>query len=416
MVYSYKCVVSCPIDTYSGYGARSRDFVKALLKTYPQWDIKVLPQRWGNTREGFLEDHGLTFLQELLLPQLTYRPEIWIQITVPNEFQAVGTFNIGVTAGIETDRVAQSWLEGCNRMTTVLTSSYHSKSVFENTEYNVNGRVVKLTTPVEVLFEGYDETVYRILKPEENSLDLDTIRENFVFLVVGHWLQGDVGHDRKNIGFTIKTFLETFKNKPNPPALLLKVQSANASISDRDHIVSKVDAIKKTVRGKLPNIYLLHGEMSDEEINQLYNHSKIKALISLTKGEGFGRPLLEFSVIDKPIIASNWSGHLDFLNGNYTRLITGTLETVHASVQSSDTLIQGSRWFSVDSAAVGQAYLDIYKNYKKFLKLAERRGDMNRQVFTLDKMSEKLQALLTATTPPIPVHVPIEIPELEKIK
>jgi len=416
MIYSYKCVVSCPIDTYSGYGARSRDFVKALVKKYPHWDIKILPQRWGNTREGFLEDHNLTSLRELIIPQLTYHPEVWIQITIPNEFQAIGTFNIGVTAGIETDRVAQSWLEGCNRMSIVLTSSQHSKAVFENTEYVVNGRTLKLTTPVKVLFEGYDETVYRILKPEEHSLDLDSIDESFVFLVVGHWLQGDFGQDRKNIGTTVKTFLETFKNKPNPPALLLKVQSANASISDRDHVMSKVDAIKQTVKGKLPNIYLLHGELSDVEMNQLYNHPKVKVLASLTRGEGFGRPLLEFSVIDKPIIASNWSGHLDFLSSNYTKLIPGTLEPVHNSVQSRDALIPGSRWFSVDSGLTAAAFKDIYKNYNKFSGLAKRRGTINRQSFILDKMSDALEEYLTAAVLSIPVHVPIELPELTKIK
>jgi hypothetical protein len=416
MIYSYKCVVSCPIDTYSGYGARSRDFVKALTSAYPEWDIKVLSQRWGNTREGFLEDHGLTSLQELVIPQLTYRPEVWIQITIPNEFQPVGTFNIGVTAGIETDRVAQSWIEGCNRMSVVLTSSQHSKSVFESTKYRGSGNnLIELKTPVNVLFEGFDESIYRILKPEEVSLDLGGIKENFVYLVVGHWLQGDFGQDRKNIGFTIKAFLETFKNKPNPPALLLKVQSANASISDRDYIMSKVSSIVKTVRGKVPNIYLLHGELSDIEMNQLYNHPKVKAMVSLTKGEGFGRPLLEFSVINKPIIASNWSGHLDFLNSEYSALVAGNLEPVHSSVQSRDTLINGSRWFSVDAASAGSAYSDVYKSYKNLANLAKRRGFANRQAFSLDKMRDALKDSISATMPTVPIHVPVVIPELTKI-
>jgi len=38
------CVVSCPADTYSGYGARSRDFLKALIEAKPEWDVKILSQ------------------------------------------------------------------------------------------------------------------------------------------------------------------------------------------------------------------------------------------------------------------------------------------------------------------------------------------------------------------------------------
>ena len=49
------------------------------------------------------------------------------------------------------------------------------------------------------------------------------------------------------------------------------------------------------------------------EMNSIYNHSKVKAMVSLTKGEGFGRPLLEFSLSQKPLIVSGWSGHMDFL-------------------------------------------------------------------------------------------------------
>jgi hypothetical protein len=109
------------------------------------------------------------------------------------------------------------------------------------------------------------------------------------------------------MGYTIKSFLETFKNKPKGkrPALILKVQAGSGtSIMDREELLNRIDAIRKTVKGDLPNIYLLHGEMSDAEMNELYNHGKVKAMISLTKGEGFGRPLLEFSLVNKPIIAS----------------------------------------------------------------------------------------------------------------
>ena len=129
-------IVSCPIDTYSGYGARARDFVKALLVT-EKYDVKILSQRWGNTRFGYLADHKETDLSARIIPQLTSQPDIWIQITVPNEFQKIGKYNIGVTAGIETTLCDPSWIKGCNNMDLVLVSSNHAKQVFSTSNFNV---------------------------------------------------------------------------------------------------------------------------------------------------------------------------------------------------------------------------------------------------------------------------------------
>jgi glycosyltransferase involved in cell wall biosynthesis len=421
MLIKHKCVISCPIDTYSGYGSRSRDFVKALIQEYPLWDIKILPQRWGTTREGFLQDHQLDLFQERLITSLTFKPDIWIQITVPNEFQPLGTFNIGITAGIETDRADSTWIEGCNRMSLVLVSSQHSKTVFEQSKYNLvdpKGNPVgnlEIKTPIQVLFEGVDTSVYTAINASDVRLNLDAVQEKNLLLVVGHWLQGSLWQDRKNIGATIKTFLETYKNKGNAPGLLLKVQRANASILDRDTILDKISEIKNTVKGKLPNIYLLHGEVSDSEMNDLYNHPKVKAMISLTKGEGFGRPLLEFSMVGKPIIATNWSGHLDFLNPKHTKLIQGTLEPIHKSAVVDKTLVEGSRWFSPNLPDIGQAYLDLFKNYQERLVKAKRQANSNREAFSLEQMGLKLRAILDDYVAKIPVQLDIKLPKLTKI-
>ena len=207
--------ISSPVDTYSGYGARSRDFIKAVLKLNT-YNVKLLSQRWGNTRFGYLEDHNEAELSSIIVPKADKKPDIWVQITVPNEFQPIGTYNIGVTAGIETSLVDQTWLQGVNRMDLTLTSSQHSKEVFEKTVWDVkdnrSGKItstVKLQKPVEILFEGADLTKYF---ETQSKIKLEEIKESFCYLVVGHWLQGEFGHDRKNIGYTIKTFLETFKN------------------------------------------------------------------------------------------------------------------------------------------------------------------------------------------------------------
>ena len=170
-------VVSCPIDTYSGYGARSRDFVKALIELN-KFDVKVLPQRWGNTPWGFIEDHSeWGFLSSHILEgnNIPKKPEIWCQITVPNEFQSLGKFNIGLTAGIETTGCHASWIQGCNRMDLVLTSSNHSKEVFTKTKFDAIDEKtqqkieeIKLEKPIEVLIEGANLEVY---KPKNSTFN-----------------------------------------------------------------------------------------------------------------------------------------------------------------------------------------------------------------------------------------------------
>ena len=417
-------VVSCPIDTYSGYGARARDFVQSIIDT-DKYDVKILSQRWGGTRFGYLKDHSNESLASRIIPQLTQQPDIWMQITVPNEFQKVGKYNIGVTAGIETTLCDPSWIQGCNNMDLVLVSSEHAKKVFEESKFNMQdnqtGQItgtVELKTKVEVLFEGADTGKYGPLS-WPTKLQLDEIDEMFCYLVLGHWLPGEVGEDRKNIGYTIKAFLETFKNKPKGkrPALILKVQAGSGtSIMDREAVLDKIDAIRRTVKGELPNIYLLHGDMTDAEVNELYNHGKVKAMISLTKGEGFGRPLLEFSLVNKPIIASYWSGHVDFLDNEFVKYIGGNLTNVHPSAAIEKMILKESQWFSADPIQVGQALKDVYTNYNKYKDLAKRQGHKSRTNFSYEKMRETLDNLLTQYIPEFPKQVQLKLPTLKKIE
>lgn len=409
-------IVSCPIDTYSGYGARSRDFVKALIELN-KYDIKILPQRWGNTRKGYLKDHNDDLFSPLFIHTVDYQPDVWVQITVPNEFKKVGKYNIGVTAGIETTICHGSWLQGCNNMDLVLVSSKHAKTVFESTTFDVQdkntGQIqgkIRLGTKVEVLFEGADLTKYFTTT---SKLNLSDIPEQFCYLSVGHWLHGDFGHDRKNLSYTVKSFLESFKNKPNAPALILKTQMVGTSILDREAILDRIDSIRRTVKGKLPNVYLIHGEISDEEMNWLYNHPKVKVMVSHTKGEGFGRPLLEFSLIGKPIIASGWSGHIDFLHKEYSLLVGGKLENVHPSSVSKDVILREAQWFTPDDSNVNQTYRTTFKHYKKCLPNAREQKKYSQTNFSYEKMRELLGTILENNLPEFPSEIKLTLPKLE---
>jgi len=415
-------IISCPIDTYSGYGARSRDLVKAIIETN-QYDVRILSQRWGNTPWSFLDENPKwSFLKKHVLQsnQLPKQPEVWMQITVPNEFQAVGKYNIGVTAGIETTIAHHSWVEGINRMNLVLTSSNFSKKTLIESKYdakdaqgNITG-TLQVTTPIEVLFEGADTEVY---KPGVKcSLDFN-FQEEFAFLFVGHWMQGDFGEDRKNVGLLVKAFLETFKNKKKKPALVLKVSSAGCSYMDRDIQVRRIQDIRDTCKTKdLPNIYLLHGEFSDEEMNQIYNHPKINAMVSLTKGEGYGRPLLEFSLTKKPVIASDWSGHTDFLSKEFSTLLKGELKNVHSSAVVENMILGESLWFTPDHGAIGHYLKDVYENYSKYQNNANRQAYRSKAEFSYSKMCLDLKTLLDQKLPEFPKEIKLELPKLKKIE
>ena len=350
------------------------------------------------------------------------KPDIWCQITVPNEFQPVGTYNIGLTAGIETTACAPQWIEGCNRMNLVLTSSEHSKKVFENTKYEAKhpqtGQVTKveLNTPVEVLFEGANLDIYKKVTEFTNKElynYVDEIPENFAYLFVGHWLQGDIGHDRKNVGLMVKAFYEVFKNKSNAPALILKTSGGRGSNMDRREVLKRIDLIRESVPSdKLPNVYLIHGDLSDEEINELYNHPKIKSMISCTKGEGFGRPLLEFGLTGKPIITTGWSGHVDFLDKNLTALMGGKLNEIHPSAQQKDILIEGSKWFDVDHQHLGHFLEDVKKNYSDWRKKSKTQAKKLRQKFSYSKMKELIEEILNRNVD-VPEKVKLNLPKLE---
>jgi glycosyltransferase involved in cell wall biosynthesis len=427
------CVVSCPLDTYSGYGARSRDFLKSLIKTKgEEWDIKILSQRWGQTPFNALDinDQEEYDLKQRIIGTLTmginFKPDVWIQITVPNEFQPLGRYNIGVTAGIETTICDASWIEGINRMDIIFTSSEHSKKVFQSSTFEQKNQAgqtlntIELKKPIEVLFEGANLNKYfksDVITDFDVHDDLNTIKESFCYLFVGHWLQGEYGEDRKNIGYMIKAFLEVFKGKKNKPALILKVSQGSPSIIDRNNILKRIEDIRKTVQSKdIPNIYLVHGDLSDEEINCIYNHPKVKAMVSLTKGEGFGRPLLEFSIIGKPIIASGWSGHMDFLTPEFCGIVGGTLNKVHPSAVVANTILADSQWFKPDDNQVGHAFVEVFENYKEYQEKAKRLAYKNKQNFSLDKMTEKLDELLKQYIPEFPKHVELKLPKLKKIE
>ena len=412
------CIVSCPIDTFSGYGHRSRDFVRSLIEAKgEEWNIKIAPQKWGNTPWGFLaEDDPLKFHYiQGQVPQ----PEIWIQITIPSEFQRMGKYNIGVTAGIESTVPPPDWIEGMNRMDMNLVSSQFTKDTFSQVQFNKNDQQgnpvgqIKLEKPIEVMFEGLDTGVY-FKEPGKSGL-LDNIDESFCFLFTGHWLPGAFGEDRKNVATMIKTFLETFKGRGTKPALLLKTNKVDYSLLDKEEILKDIRRIRDKFDYKedLPNVYILHGEFTNEELNKINNDPKVKAFISFTKGEGFGRPLLEQAITGKPVITTNWSGHVDFIRPEYNVLLGGELKPVHESA-ANQWLLKEANWFNVNTEVASKAMKDVYKHYKKYIENSRKQTKFLKENFSYEKMTEVLKGYMDNIN--VAVNTPLKLPTLKKVR
>ena len=416
-------VFQAPVATRSGYGDHSRDILKSLFEL-DKYDVRVVPTRWGNTPQDQIDpttEFGQKILQSIVT-QLDRQPDIFIQVSVANEFKRVGKYNIGITAGVETTVSPQEFIQGSNNMDLIITPSEFTKNTLVKTTYtqvdkNTQQKIgeLKVTKPVEVLFEGVNIEVFN---GKSSKSILDSVDTDFNFLFVGHWLAGDLGHDRKDVGMMIKTFCTVFQGLPKKqqPGLILKTSAAGFSVGERENIKNKIEDITREFGDNCPPIHLVFGDLSESELNDLYNDKKVKAKIMFTKGEGYGSPLAEFATTGKPILVSNWSGYKDFLPEKNTVYLEGELKEVHQSSQNK-FLLKESKWFYVDYSKAAGKIFDVHKNYKNYLKQSEGLKTNINKNFTLDNMTSKLSKILDkyVKVEPQPQHIEMKLPTIEKI-
>ena len=413
-------VFQAPIATRSGYGDHSRDILKSLfeLDTY---DIKIVPTRWGNTPQDQLDpqsEFGEMVLKNIIT-QLNQQPDIFIQVSVANEFKKVGKYNIGITAGVETTIAPAEFLQGGNQMDLIITPSQFTKEVLTTTTFTQMDSKTKqktgeleLKTPVEVLYEGVDTTIFN---SKSSQSILESVDSNFNFLFVGHWLAGDLGQDRKDIGMMIKTFCTVFKDVPKTkqPGLILKTSSAGFSVGEREGIADKIKQVTEEFGTKCPPIHLVFGDLSPTELNSLYNDEKVKAMLMFTKGEGYGRPLAEFATTGKPILVSNWSGFTDFLPKENTVYLDGSLTPVHKSAQNK-FLLADAKWFTVDYSKAAQKIFDVHKNYNSYLVKSKGLKTNIVNNFTIDTQTSVLKGILDKYVK-VQTKVELKLPKINKI-
>ena len=304
-----KVILKGPLLTRSGYGEQSRFALRALRSQPDEFDIYIQPLAWGKTSWLHEQDEEREFIDQAIEKTIAFiqqggRFDMSIQCTIPNEFENMATVNIGYTAGIEATAVSAEWLQKINEiMDSVIVVSSFSMDAFKRTEYSgeINGQpaVLNLTKPID--FVNYPVKTYENL----TDIELD-LKYDFNFISVAQW------GPRKNLPNTVKWFIEEFHDEE--VGLILKTNMAKNCVIDRTVMFQK---LKEELEINHPNrkckIYILHGDMSEEEIHSLYLHEKVKAYIALPHGEGFGLPIFEAAYSGLPVVATGWSGHLDFL-------------------------------------------------------------------------------------------------------
>jgi hypothetical protein len=390
-----KIVISGPVLSRSGYGEMAR-FALRSLKDRSDVDLYVLPTSWGNT--GWLHESNderkyidsLVAKTQVLLQQTNNQPnfDVAVQVSIPNEWKKMAAINIGYTAGIETNLISPAWLQSSQQMDKIIVISEHAKAGFVNTVFgNPQGQQFKVTTPVEVVHLPYRNN-------DKKPLDL-VLKHDFNFLAVCQW------GPRKNLEQAITGFLEEFRNEE--VGLVLKVNTVNDSIIDRNMTEKRLATLLSNYPDRKCSITLLHGHLSEGDMESLYTHPKIKAIVSTTHGEGFGLPLLEAAANELPVIATDWSGHTDFLylpEGDDKKRMFGKvdydLKPIEPAHVWKGVLEEGTSWAYPKMVSYKDRLRDCYKDHGRYKSQAKKLAPWVKENFEQTKLQDKFNSLLTS--------------------
>ena len=352
-------VLRGPVFTLSGYGTHCRQIARWLLEKGVDFKIDAL--QWGMTPWLLDPTHQNGFIGDLMkrASPTQVKPDVSIQVQLPNEWnQTLANYNVGVTAGVETDKCNPQWVTACNAMQKVIVPSKHTLACLLNTATLSNQSL----RDVDIVPESFIDEC--LLPPSTTTIANLNFSTDFNFLVFGQLTGNNKDNDRKSIMNTVQWLLEEFRDNKNV-GIILKINAGKNSLMDRETVVRLVNELAKLHRvGVYPKIHLVHGHMSDNDVASLYYHPKVKALITATRGEGFGLPILEAAACGLPVIATGWSAHTEFLSlGKYIKL-QYVLNTVHQSRIDNNIFVEGAKWAEVDE-------IDFKKKTRKFYEKPE---------------------------------------------
>lgn len=392
-----KIVVRGPVLSRSGYGEQTRYALRSLRAYENIFDIHLIPVGWGQTGWMFEDNEERRWFDFLskktgMHTQNGGQFDMSLQVTIPNEWEKLAPINIGYTAGIETDKIAPIWVEKSRLMDRIIVISEHAKYGFDNTTYQATNSETgetypdfRCTTPVVPV--SYP---YKPIETQNVNLNLDF---DFNFLCVAQWSV------RKNLENTVKGFVEEFKNEE--VGLVLKTNCRNNSVLDRSLTNQQLEDLLKPYADRKCKVYLLHGDMTEEEMTGLYNHPKLKGLVTAAHGEGFGLPIFEAAYNGLPVIAPDWSGHVDFLyapkkdkKGNLKSKphfikIDYDLAPIQQTAVWDGVLNADSRWCYPKQQSYQSSLRKLYKSSKMYKGIANKLQKHIQTEFAADKMYKK---------------------------
>lgn len=352
---SKSVLLRAPVLSKSGYGVHARQVAKWLFQKEEELDLEVTVEalNWGNT--GWITDieaeDGL--VGRVLQATTNIKPfyDVTIQVQLPNEWNPMlGGYNIGITAGVEVDTCYPKWVEAVNSMNLVIVPSEFTKETFI--------RSGEISTPILVIPESYMDEV-----AGEGKIDLD-LPTKFNFLVFGQVTGNTPETDRKNLPYTLKWLAETFANNPEVGVVLKTNMGRNTKLDRYSCAGIFSQLLMQIVKGPGPRFYLLHGDMSNEEVVGLYKHPKINALLTLTHGEGYGLPILEAAACGLPVIAPAWSGHMEFMKHGKFVTLNHEVKEIHPDRVDDNIFKKGAKW-------AYPAEADVKHRLKKFVESSE---------------------------------------------
>lgn len=395
----YSVLLKGPFLSQSGYGEQARFALRAMRSREDIFDLYLVNTGWGSTSWVGFDGEEREYIDQKLQDTIGFHQnggqfDASMVISIPNEFEKHAPVNIIYTAGIETNKIAPEWIEKCNGADRIITISNHSKFGFDNTTYEAQdertGQIYKnyrCETPV-----NYVNYPVRDMDSDRGSFNLSKVKTDFNFLCMAQW------SPRKNLANTIRWFVEEFMNRE--VGLILKVSSSNNSLIDRRQTKQRIKKILDQYEQRSCKVYLLHGNLEKEEIKSLYNHKKVKALVSATHGEGFGLPLFEMSEVGKPVVAPDWSGHTDFLYKDNEPMFANvdyTIRPVGEDAVWEGVIHPSSMWCYPEANSFKMALREVYEQYDEYKETAEELSEYIKEKFTKEKQYKKFSDIVLST-------------------